>query len=149
MAGTILMEHRATMAPTEAGLSGMHEALARFWDRGLDEAHALPGDGWRLEFLTALGEIAANVVRHARPRAAVTVELRLYPRAVEATFLDDGVEFDPAVLEANRVPPEIGDDLDLPESGYGLSMAAGLVDELAYERTPERRNRWRLLKRWS
>ena len=50
---------------TAEHLGDLHAAIERFWgevDRALSHP---PEEEWRLVFTTALGEAAANVVRHA------------------------------------------------------------------------------------
>ena len=135
---------------TAEHLGHLHAAIERFWDE-VDRALAHPpGEEWRLLFATALGEAAANVVRHAYRGGEVAgtllAELLAFPDRIEARFTDHGVEF-----EGDLSMPAPGRAAlldDLPESGYGLSLIRAAVDELRYERSsPRGENRWQLLKR--
>lgn len=93
------------------------------------------------------GEIAANIARHAYAigvAGTMRLRLRLYPDRVEARFTDRGVAF--------RSPSELlealsADTAQLPESGFGLSIASAAVDDLRYNRTATGTNSWRLVKR--
>ena len=137
---------------TAEHLGELHAALQRFWGEVERALPAPPEEEWRLVFATALGEAAANVVRHAYQNGALPgamrADLLAFPDRIEARFTDWGLEFE-GDLQAPVAPP--ADPLEeLPESGYGLSLIRAAVDELRYERTeatPRAENRWRLLKR--
>lgn len=100
-----------------------------------------------MEFATAVGEIAANIIRHALPasteEAGFQLQLRLYLSRVEAEFTDRGLPFD-AGAEAPHTTPDAG---ALWEHGYGLALARAALDELRYERGDSGCNTWRLIKR--
>ena len=150
MAETPLARVTVEVPGTAEHLGELHMAIERFWgevDRAL--AHP-PGEEWRLLFTTALGEAAANVVRHAYRGGEVAgtlrAELLAFQDRIEARFTDHGVEFAGDLSQ----PAPSADALldDLPESGYGLSLIRAAVDELRYERSaPSGENRWKLLKR--
>ncbi|MDR1943251.1 MAG: ATP-binding protein [Synergistaceae bacterium] len=82
----------------------------------------------------AADEIFSNIVKYAyaEPRdAKVDVELRVGNGAVEMTFRDKGVPFDPTGVE----PPDLtADALAREPGGLGVHMARSTVDELAYLR---------------
>jgi anti-sigma regulatory factor (Ser/Thr protein kinase) len=96
--------------------------------------------------VTAVAEIAANIVRHAyagRANGRYRLRLLLFPGRIEARFYDWGGEFhEPA--GAPREPP--ADPLDIAEGGYGLLLARAMLDALEYDRCDPDENRWRLVK---
>ena len=125
----------------------MHAALARFWSgaaaRGLE-----PSAEWRARFDTAVIEIAGNILRHAYPAGHkpgnVKLRLRLYADRAEALLTDRGIPFEepPAPAADAEVDP-----LELPEGGYGLSIARAALDRLEYTRRARGANRWQLVKK--
>jgi len=115
-------------------LEAVHDALARFWSL-LEEG---PDQRWRLLFETAVAEIAANIVEHARP-PFFTMRLRVGTGCVIAEFSDSGRGWD-----GPRGPAAVLDDLSA-ERGRGLTLAEAAVDEVAYERQGLV-NHWRLVK---
>jgi anti-sigma regulatory factor (Ser/Thr protein kinase) len=135
-------------APTETPrridlrLAATREGFATGFDelrRGLD---TLPLDA-RARFSVELifEEVVANLVRHgARSdgRTSLSLELVLRDDAVELTFLDDGVPFDPR----ERSDPAPARDLEHAEvGGRGLMLVRSVSKELQYARTPEGQNR--------
>ena len=102
---------------------------------------------WKLEFITALTEICANIINHAfvesPQQGTMALHLRLYRNRVEVDITDDGVLFDE---EASSVELALGPDADLPESGRGLQVARALLDTLRYRRSQESKNNWLLVK---
>ena len=138
---------------TAEHLGELHAAIERFW-REVDHVLAHPpAEEWRLLFATALGEAAANVVRHAYRGGALAgtlrAELLAFEDRIEARFTDQGVEFAGDLAKAAPSADALLDDL--PESGYGLSLIRAAVDELRYERAAAAgvpaENRWQLVKR--
>ncbi len=74
------------------------------------------------------------------------LRLSLYVDRVEACFTDWGLAFN----DLSRPPEVSGDDVfEVPEGGYGLSIARAALDRLDYHRTPRGTNSWRLVKRFS
>jgi serine/threonine-protein kinase RsbW len=146
----VLIEETIAVPATAQQLDAVHAELDRFWAK-VDTTVPRPSDReWRARFTTAIAEIAANIIRHAYPGASEPGPMRLhlyaYPDRVEAVFTDQGVAFIPTP------PAEHGpesDPLELPESGRGLAVAQACLDELAYRRTGEETNEWRLVKRLS
>ena len=144
------VEETIVVPATVEQLDAIHTALDRFWS---DVAPALtaPGSGeWWSRFVTAVAEIASNIVRHAYPlgRKPGLLRLRLcaYPGRVEAYFDDHGVAFTPA---APALDAKAADSLALLESGRGLAIARAYLDELDYRRTAEGTNEWHLVKRFA
>lgn len=132
-----------------AGIDAVHALLHRLWE-GWPGALGPPPDAiWRSAFATAVGEIAANILRHACPpvgaACAPQLAIRATPAGFEAVFTDRGIAF-PGPLPA--APPHLADTppWDLPEGGLGLRLAHAAVDDLRYDRTGEGENCWRLWK---
>jgi anti-sigma regulatory factor (Ser/Thr protein kinase) len=147
---------------TAEQLGALHEALGRFW-RAVERVliHP-PPPAWRDRFATAVGEIGANIVRHAHPPGALpgTMQMRLraYPDRVEGRFTDQGGAYAPpppapdapaGAAEGAEGAEGIDaiDVMTLAEGGYGLALVRRVVDELDYTRTPGGGNEWRLVKR--
>jgi anti-sigma regulatory factor (Ser/Thr protein kinase) len=131
-------------------LGALHELLNRFWP-AVDETIAEPpSPELRMRFVTAVLEIASNIVRHAYPpdTPAGPLELRLcaWPGRIEARFADRGVPYQPPAAPA---APALAADLEdlsaLPEGGYGLALVRAAVDQHDYARTTGGENRWRLV----
>lgn len=114
-----------------AALEQIHGALEAFWRK-----HEHVPQHIRNEISIAAGEIAANILEHAR---AVTLwmELRVRPDAVEVEFIDPG---EPAELDltAASMPDEMA------ERGRGLALAQAALRLLSYFRD-EVGNHWRLV----
>ena len=145
-----------------AQLLEIHAALGRFWKAlpaALGRPDGWPDERWRAELELAIGEIAANIVRHAHPPSARAGSLRLrlrgFTTGVEAQFSDSGVAFKGDLARgaesrrAHAAPTDLGATAmeDLPESGYGLGLVVQAVDRLEYARTLDGQNRWTLYKR--
>ena len=113
-----------------AAIEQIHAALEAFWRK-----HEHVPQHIRNEISIATGEIAANILEHAR---AVTVwmELQARPDAVEIEFTDAGepAELD---LDAASMPDEMA------ESGRGLALAQAALRLLTYFRD-EFGNHWQL-----
>jgi len=141
---------------TAAGMSAIHRALDRFW---LAVAATPPANGasWDAEFTTAVGEIAANIIRHGHLHAVGVVApkicLRLTCRGdrVEGHFVDEGAPYNPPIASSAGTNLSEGDqsiDIDaLAEGGRGLALARAALDLLAYRRTVGGQNHWWLVKR--
>jgi len=149
-----LAEESAVFPATVQQLDAVHAALGRFWeavDRAVPAAFGRHDRVARAAFLTAVGEIGANIVHHAYPRGApgtVRLRLRLYPDRVELRFSDRGRPFADAKPRRDREPlVQDADVFALAEGGRGLALAGLALDELRYHRTPGGQNRWRLVKR--
>ena len=133
---------------TVEALPLVHATLERFWHAaGTTAARSFDPD-WRNRFVSAVGEVAANIVRHAYPadteRGSLRFRLRLYPDRVVASFADWGVAFADPSEPRGLLEPDL---LELPEGGYGLALARAALDRLDYRRTPGGMNCWRLVKR--
>ena len=145
----MLAEEFVVGAATPAELTALHAALDRFWGAVDCVVTPPPPQDWRLRFATAVLELATNVVRHAYPADAapgpMQVRLRAYADRSVARFADRGVPFtgSPGPRAAFEA-----DALMLPEGGYGLALILACVDRLAYRRTPQGTNCWRLVKRF-
>ncbi len=152
----VVAQETVELPASADGLAAVHAALDRFWTT-LDRVkpHG-PDPEWRARFATAVGEIAANIVRHAHPAGAPPGSLRLrlrgYATCVEAHFADRGLAYlgdlstPPALPVAPGAAPDV---LAVPEGGYGLALVLAAVDRMQYERTPTGENQWRLVKRFS
>lgn len=117
----------------EAGLvDHVLNALDSLWssDETVDEED-------RGLFALAVGEIAANIVEHARGREPIQVSVRLSmsPDALEAVFTDTA---EPALIDLSNVAMPGWD----AESGRGLALAQKTLDELTHE--THEGNTWRL-----
>ena len=129
-------------------LGEIHSAIQRFSATAGGLLPRAPDGTWWAQLATAIGEIGANIVRHAHPPGsnpgAMRLQLRLYTDRVEARFTDDGL---PYVAPERPTDLPNSDALDLPEGGYGLMIARAALDRLQYRRTSGGVNVWRLLKR--
>jgi serine/threonine-protein kinase RsbW len=143
----VLAEQCLETAASVQSLDQVHVALQQFWQISAAKQSRLSDPDWRSQFATALGEIAANIVRHAHPSpgeaGCLCLRLRLYPGRVEARFVDDGRPY-PGSLSVSALP--ILDDL--PEGGFGLALARAALDRLRYRRTGNGVNCWWLVKRF-
>lgn len=129
-------------------LGEIHIAIQRFSATAAGLLPRAPDGTWWAQFTTAIGEIGANIVRHAHPPGSnsggICLRLRLYTDRVEARFTDDGI---PYVAPGRPTDLPDSDALDLPEGGYGLMIARAALDRLQYRRASGGVNVWRLLKR--
>lgn len=145
-----LVEERVSLSVDDDALPAVHDALERFW-RDVDGAvRAGESRAWRVEFSTALLEIAANILRHAYPPGQLpawfSLHLSLFPDFAEAVLTDSGVVL-PMGLPVLPLPnPLVVDWVEIPEDGMGLAVAQAALDELEYERSGDA-NIWRLVKR--
>ena len=135
-------------APTETPrridlrLAATREGFATGFDelrRGLDTLSLDARARFSVELI--FEEVVANLVRHgARSdgRTLLSLEVVLRDDAVELTFVDDGVPFDPR----ERPDPTPARDLEHAEvGGRGLMLIRSVSKELQYARTPEGQNR--------
>lgn len=103
----------------------------------LDNAHQVLND---IEL--AFNEAFTNIQRHAyktREDGPVSIEIKIYSRKLELTFVDRGQSFDPASLKEP--------DLDRPsDSGLGVWLIRQVMDEFIYDTDPEGRNTLVLIK---
>lgn len=144
----LIEENVVAPARTEA-LDSLHATLERFWNAVPGVLPNPPGHIWWLQFTTAVGEIGANIVRHAYPPGrepgTMALRLRLYRDRIEARFTDCGE----ACIVPVAAPSPIADDpLLLREGGFGLGIARAALDEFKYRRTRSGVNCWRLVKRF-
>lgn len=84
----------------------------------------------------AVGEIGANIVKHAGHRVRVRMEVCVHPNKVEVMFTDHGAPL-MVDLTAVRMPNA------LAEGGRGLAMAQAVLEQLSYCR--DLVNRWTLV----
>jgi anti-sigma regulatory factor (Ser/Thr protein kinase) len=114
--------------------------------QGFDELrHGLDAQGVgervRLNLELVFEELVANVIRHGRRpdhETYVSVTVTLVEGAVEATFQDDGLPFDPR----ERLDPEPAPDLEHASvGGRGLMLVRRFSSGMEYARTPEGQNR--------
>lgn len=122
------LEIGSTLDEVRRAAAWMREAMQ---DR-LDEETA--GD---LEL--AMVEALTNIVRHAYPdgaRQPIWIAIDYAPGKLDLVLRDRGQALPDGLLEARALPPS-PDELaleDLPESGQGLLMIQGCVDQVAYVR---------------
>lgn len=145
----MLAEEIAFVPATVEQLATLHATLERFW-RTVEQVLAdPPGLEWRMLFETGVIEVGNNIVRYAYADAPVpgTLELRLrvYADRVEAHFTDRGSAY---VAPAEPVSLPLVSEFDIPEGGYGLALVRASVDQFTYDRIPDGRNYWQLLKRF-
>jgi serine/threonine-protein kinase RsbW len=97
-------------------------------------------DGVRIQFGIAVGEIAANIIKHAAGgrQVQIRMELRVFPSEVWVEFIDDG-EAMRADLSAAGMPD------DMAESGRGLALAQTALGRLSYRRNSV--NHWTLVSK--
>jgi anti-sigma regulatory factor (Ser/Thr protein kinase) len=94
------------------------------------------------ELLLAVGELAANAIKHAyegRGGQPIHVGLTDHGDRVEIELEDFGRPFDPERYTA----PEPG---ILQESGWGLYLVRSLADRVSFDVARERGTRWTLVK---
>jgi anti-sigma regulatory factor (Ser/Thr protein kinase) len=146
----LLAESTIVIVAVPEQLAAVHEALERFWAM-LDRV--LPSrlrEAVRLQFATAVIEIANNIVQHAYPPGSapgpLQLRLRCYADRIEARFTDRGVAYalPPSLL--SPLESEVGGIMELPEAGMGLLIARAALDRLDYQRDQRGTNRWRLVK---
>lgn len=132
-----LVQEVAHFAARPEGLADVHAAFERFFAAS-EEAGRPISSADRIALLTAAGEIAANIGRHAckdLPDASATLVLSRRGDHVEARFEDPGIPF----VEKIREPDP------LPQGGLGLLVARASLDLLEYARTGQT-NSWRLVR---
>ena len=138
------VEYRPAVPAT---LEAVYTDLEHFWTDVSAEISATIADKLKLELVTALTEICANIIEHAfadSPQpGTMELRIRLYKDRVEVETTDNGARFSEQKGDADPAP---GDVADLPETGRGLSVARALLDTLNYRRTKESKNRWLLVK---
>ncbi|MBT5775623.1 MAG: PAS domain-containing protein [Dehalococcoidia bacterium] len=118
-----------TVPPTLGALAAAEADLQLFFRR----LHV--GDQRSGAMLTAVHEILANIVEHAKPTADVGVAIEVSAESIAVTTRDDGRLFD--ADEATRAA-EVATD-----RGRGLSMCQILLDRNDYSRT-NGHNQWHL-----
>jgi serine/threonine-protein kinase RsbW len=98
----------------------------------------------RMKFLTALIELASNVIQHADTGSGVTctLVLRVDDESIQAQ-LSDSSEVGGIKLVTGSMPED-----ELAESGRGIAFIQALVDDLHYERM-DGRNVWSITKKRS
>ena len=138
------VEYRPAVPST---LEAVYGELERFWTDVRSKTAAPVTDAWKLEMVTAITEICANIIEHAfaesPQQGTIVLKIRLYKNRVEVETTDDGAHFHEQPSDEG---PTRGPDDDLPESGRGLQVARALVDTLDYRRTQESKNHWLLVK---
>ena len=149
----VLVQEAISLSPNFEGLAQIQPVLELFWARVESTCSDPPGPHWRLEFATALWEIATNIIRHAHPvqrgdQRPVYLRLRSYENRIEARFVDYGLSY-VALRPPRRASSQQNCLADLPESGLGLTMARAALDRLHYHRTESGANCWWLVKRLS
>lgn len=121
----------------------VHAMFENLWTTHPDVA-----DEDRARFEMAVIEILGNIVEHAY--AMDSGSERTGERRFEISLQTSATELVATLSDNGKpMPIDLGDITmpdDLAETGRGLALAAGLLDDLDYERV-EGRNRWRLLCR--
>ncbi len=132
-----LVQEVAHFAARPEGLADVHAAFDRFFAASEDAGRPIASAD-RVALLTAAGEIAANIGRHAckdLPDASATLVLSRRGDHVEARFEDPGIPY----VEKIREPDP------LPQGGLGLLVARASLDLLEYARNGQT-NSWRLVR---
>jgi anti-sigma regulatory factor (Ser/Thr protein kinase) len=95
----------------------------------------------------AADEACTNIMEHAyagRSDGAIRISLRINANQVHLIFHDQGVAFDPNLIEA----PHLGGDLvDRQIGGLGLHFMRSLMDEVRFEFDPAIGNTLTMTKR--
>src|SRR5262249_8141894 len=111
------------------------EACRRSWPT--------PSDDFPIrQFELALGEAAANVIRHAypgKPGRPIVLEPETDAPRIRLPLRHEGPPFDPAAA----APPDFDGSR---EGGFGVYMMEQLTDEVAYVREADGRSAVRLVK---
>jgi serine/threonine-protein kinase RsbW len=122
-------------------LGQIHDVVLATWSERGDVPMAD-----RIRFETAVMEIAANVVEHARPARdgdTVTMSFALSAGAgtLQGTFEDDGEQSAVRLDQVSMPGPDA-------ENGRGLALASALSDDFRYERAGSA-NRWTVVCRFT
>lgn len=114
-------------------LDKVHELLAELWTEAADVA-----DVDRTLFELAVMEVAGNIVQHSVSDDVILCNLhvQVFDTRLDALFLDTAQE-----VIVNLTAAHLPDDM--AESGRGLAMTIGAVDQLSYQREGAL-NCWRL-----
>ena len=120
-------------------LAGMRE----FVDEACRRCWPTPTDDFAIRQLElALGEAAANVIRHAydgQPGRPIVLELDTEADRIRLTLRHEGLPFDPA----EAAPPDFDGSR---EGGFGVYMMEQLTDEIAYIQEADGGSAVRLVK---
>ena len=146
----MLASEHLTVTATADGLDAIHAALDRFWEALARAGGQQPDEMWRVQLVTAVAEIAGNIVRHAYPAGTepgpLKMTLTAYADRIEAELRDQGVPFEETPGDETSPDADFGDLHDLAESGRGLMIAHAWLDRLEHSHTATD-NRWLLVKR--
>jgi anti-sigma regulatory factor (Ser/Thr protein kinase) len=145
-----LLSESCVILPDAAGLDRLHDLLDRLRSR-LAQTRAADLDRARIDsFTLAIGEVVANIARHAYRETApderlIAIRLSATATHVRAELEDTGLPFTGSLEESdgNRQ----AEPMTLPERGRGLPLIRRTVDAVSYERTIDGRNRWVLEQR--
>lgn len=102
----------------------------------------------RNDLQVVLDEVCSNVFKHAYTDAdatpgALRLIVRCSPAAVELTFIDQGLAFDPLSLP----PPDLTLSLDeRPLGGLGIHLIRQMTDRQSYCHSPAEGNRLSLTR---
>jgi anti-sigma regulatory factor (Ser/Thr protein kinase) len=136
------------ITPDAAGIDALHALLADLWQRFPNNER--PSPAWQAAFITAVAEIASNIIRHSIPaeddRARIHIATTRDSNIMRLVMTNPGRAFE----EPSSDPTHQIDDpdpFDLPEGSYGLALARACLDTLQYERTITGDNTWTLSKR--
>lgn len=125
--------HETCVASADpAALETFHLTLERFWT-AVDGAVPPPV---RVALSTAIAEVAANIIRHAKADT-LSMALTLDGERLEACFRDRG-------LPLRVAPRDVTTPESMAEGGRGLLLARQSLDALDYDRTADGVNCWRL-----
>jgi serine/threonine-protein kinase RsbW len=126
-------DHTLTLTAPPDDVDVVHDLLANVWT-DFPTVSALD----RMSFETALIELAANVILHARTGSGVQCDLtvEVVDGRIEARLSDTG---QPGGVElAGRTMPD-----ELSETGRGIPLIQALVDVVEYDHS-DSRNHWRI-----
>lgn len=144
------VSERWVIRPDAAGMDRLHDLLDTFWSR-LGEVRVADADRARIDgFTLALGEVVANIARHAYRETAperrwIAIRLSATATRVRAEMEDAGLPFEGSLDDSDGDDP--ADPMALLEHGRGLQLIRQAVDTVTYDRTADGRNRWVLEQR--
>lgn len=112
-----------------------YERFSSFLEEQLEQAGVPLPD--QMKILTAFEEILVNIIHYAYPDSNGQVEIFVTAsdHAVEVTFIDQGMAFDPfsqPVVDTSQ-PAN-----DRPVGGLGILMVQRLMDQVRYDRIDQR-----------
>jgi len=132
-----MTQYKQELSVPPDDVDAVHDFLKTVWDTS-------PTISMRdqFSFETAIIELASNVILHAAGNSPIScnISVETFPDHIEATMTDSGERLDLALDDF--VMPD-----DLSETGRGIPLIRGLVDEFTFENHGER-NLWRISRKF-